>query len=128
MIYVFGVLLILHGLIHAAYFAPSPPANLEASRQPPEFKFDHSWLIKYLGIHASTVKAAGLIAAGAALAGFIAAGLGVLGVPWLANFWQTIAIGSAAASLIVLLASWNNWFIAAVALDIAIAVYAFMAQ
>jgi hypothetical protein len=46
----------------------------------------------------------------------------------LATYWQTIAIVSAASSMLVLLASWNNWFIAAVAINIAVAAYAFLAQ
>ena len=126
--YVLGGFLIFHGLIHCAYFAPAIPAGAPSKTPPPEFGFDHSWLIKYLGIHATAVKFIGLTAAAVAAAGFIAAGLGVMGVPWLANYWQIIAIGSAAASLLVLAASWNMWFIVAVAINVAIAVYAFLAQ
>lgn len=128
MVYVFGVFLILHGLIHAGYFAPALPVPPQAKIKPPEFSFEHSWLIKYLGIHAGTVKFTGTGAVVVALVGFIAAGLGVMGVPWLANYWQTVAIVSAAASTLVLLASWNAWFIAALAINIAIAAYAFLAQ
>ncbi len=128
MIYVFGVFVILHGLIHVAYFAPAIPAAPAGKAQPPEFSFGHSWLISYLGIHAGAVNVIGYSAAAIACVGFIAAGLGVLGVPWLDTYWQIIAIASAAASMLVLLASWNNWFIAAVVINIAIAAYAFLAQ
>jgi hypothetical protein len=126
--YVFGVLLIAHGLIHTLYLTPPLPAKPGARNQPPQFNFNHSWLIKYLGIHAGTVKVIGMAAVIIALVGFVAAGLGVLGVPGLVNYWQTIAIASASSSLILLIASWNNQFIVAVAINIAIAVYAFIAQ
>ncbi len=128
MIYVFGVFLILHGLIHAGYFAPAIPAAAAGKAQPPEFSFGHSWLISYLGIHAGAVNVVGYAAASLACIGFVAAGLGVLGVPWVATYWQTIAIASAASSMLVLLASWDKWFIAAVVINIAIAAYAFLAQ
>jgi hypothetical protein len=125
--YAFGIFLILHALIHAGYFAPAIPAKPDAPSRPPEFSFDHSWLISYLGLHGSAVKIIGMTCVTIALIGFILAGLGVMGVPLLADYWWPVAIISAFASLIVLIASWDKWFIAAVAINIAIAVYAFQA-
>ena len=124
--YVFGIFLILHALIHAGYYAPAIPADPNAKTKPPEFSFDESWLISYLGLHGVAVKVIGMACVTIALAGFVLAGLGVLGVPWLVDNWQLLSIVGAMASLVVLVASWDKWFVAAVLINIAIAGYAFL--
>jgi hypothetical protein len=124
--YVFGIFLILHALIHAGYFAPAIPADPNAKTQPPPFSFDKSWLIHYLGLHGKAVKIIGMTCVLVALIGFILAGLGVMGVPFLADNWQIMAIISAFASLIVIIASWDKWFVGAVLINVLIAGYAFI--
>jgi hypothetical protein len=49
-----------------------------------------------------------------------------MGVPFLADNWQIMAIISAFASLIVIIASWDKWFVGAVLINVLIAGYAFI--
>jgi hypothetical protein len=108
-----GIFFIVHGLIHLAFVAPTPPAKDGAAVYP--FNFSHSWL----GLSPEILKGLGIFLTIVAAVGFVTLGLGVLG--WLVpDAWlKMIAIIAAAASLLLMVFFWNNMFIVGFALSLA---------
>ena len=50
--------------------------------------------------------------------GFVLVRLGVFGVPGLTEIWRTVAVISAALSLLLLVLFWHPWLIVGVLIDI----------
>jgi hypothetical protein len=100
-----GVFLILHGIIHAAIWIPPRP------EEPlPGFGSQASWL--FADVRAAVVSLA-VLAAG----GFVLSGVAYLiHQPW----WAALAIGAAAASLALAVATFTPWWSAAIVIDLAI--------
>ena len=104
-----SVLLILHGLIVAGQSAGSFGSTIPNELQNPSFvswwpiNMGRSWLFSWLGLDKTLVayRLGGLLwlAGGIAL---VAAGLGVLGWIVPTDWWQSLAIGGGAVSLIML--------------------------
>jgi len=107
---IYGVLLVLHGLVHLAWFAPT---------QPDEFPF--RWKSLLLP-HASeaTLKRyiSPMIVAQAVL--FALAALGVWGVPLLAAAWVPMAIVAVALSTTIMVLLWHPWFFTGPAVNLLI--------
>jgi hypothetical protein len=102
-----GLFLIAHGLVHiAVWLAPQPPGAA--------FDSHRSWLLGDAGIPSRSLAVAASLLFGVAgilvLAG-AASGAGV-------------AVGCAAASLVLVLLTFHPWFIAAIAINVAIIVIA----
>jgi hypothetical protein len=117
---ILAIFLILHGLVHAILaFAPVPN---EPDAKPGAFftTSSRSWLLARLGINDSLVQWIGIILVVLSTLGFILAGLGVLGALGLNTVWETIAIVSAAVSLLLLILFWHTWLIVGVLIDVGV--------
>jgi hypothetical protein len=104
---VVALLLIIHGLIHAAIW-------LSPARAAPDAPFDAgtSWLV---GSQPTLGAALGLLAAVL----FVGAGVGLL---LNADWWRLIAIVGAVASLVLIGVYFDPWFLFAAAVDVGIIV------
>jgi len=111
---IFGFFLVVHGLIHVLWFVPKPQTR---DGPPWPFGLIDAWLLG--GVHApeGLVRGVAVTLALASLVGFVLAGLGVIGVPGLADAWPGLTIGSAAASLSLVVLFWHTYFIVGLALD-----------
>ena len=112
-----GVLLTLHGLIHAGLAAthvPDDPAS-----QPRTF-FIRSRPLSALGLSKAGSHFLGLILAALAALGFIASGLGLFGVPFLATSWRAITVDSAVISALLILLFWHPLLVIGLIVDAAI--------
>jgi hypothetical protein len=118
---IFGVFLIVHGLIHVMWFVPAPD---NPGGPPWPFGLDDSWLLNAVGAPESLVRGLAVTLAVLSIVGFVAAGLGVLGVPGLADVWSALTIASAAVSLLLVLSFWHLYFIVGLALDIGLLITA----
>lgn len=110
----FGVLMIAHGLIHVLWLTPAP-----ADPKWP-FTTSHSPLLPFAS--ASVLRPLAWVLVVVIVAGYVAAALGLFGVPGLAAIWGKLAIGASVVSLIACAIFWNNQFVTAPILDIAIIV------
>jgi hypothetical protein len=104
-----GVLLVLHGVIHAI-LAVIPNPN---SDQPEAATFFALWASPWLTerISGRTLKTLAIVLAVVAGIGFIASGLAVLEVVLPHGWWRTLAIGSSAVSLLLCLLFWNRYLV-----------------
>ena len=116
---IFGVFLIVHGLIHAMWFIPEPD---NPGGPPWPFGLEDSWLLNAANAPESLVRGLAVTLAVLSVAGFVGAGLGVLGVPGLAGVWSVLTIASAVVSLLLVLLFWHLYFIVGLALDIGLLV------
>ena len=114
---VFGVLLLVHGLIHLAWFAPLPPDDAFP------FRWDSPMLPD---VSETTLKrfAGPVIVALVALLAIAA--LGVWGVPVLAGIWPAAAILGALLSFVVMALLWHPWFVTGPLVNVLIIVFAFI--
>jgi hypothetical protein len=100
---IFGIVLILHGLVHLLYVGQSlKKFELTAGMVWP----DRSWLFTKLLREENVLLLIAVCLAIAAL-GFISAGLGSL-LRW--NWWQPAVIGSAILSTLIFLLAWDGRF------------------
>jgi hypothetical protein len=102
-----GLFLVAHGLVHLAIWLP-------AAKDDAPFDPRNSWLAGEL---------AGLSRALAVIAAVLLAAAGILVLSG-AEEGAGVAIAGAAASLLLILLTFHPWFLAAIAIDVAIVVVA----
>lgn len=106
---VFGIVLLLHGLVHLAWVLPAPadPAY--------PFVTSSSRLLPMLPENVLGVFAVVLVTL--TVLGFTLAAMGLLGVPGLASAWRLPATIGAAASLMACALFWHPWFVVGPLID-----------
>lgn len=111
----FGLFLLAHGLIHASYVAPSPPATAGG----PEWPFDmaRSWLVTGLGLDAGAVRLLGSGLMGMVVVGFALAAASWLGLVVPRDWWPWLTIGGAVASALMLAAFFHPMLVIGFAID-----------
>jgi hypothetical protein len=118
-----GGFLVAHGLIHASYLAPAPPATGGPAWP---FAMADSWLINRVGMDAGLVRVVGTVLVAEAVLGFAIAGLAVLGVLPVSLFTPA-AIGAAIGSAVVLVMFFHRWIVVGFVID-AVVLWAVFAQ
>ncbi len=104
---VLGIFLIVHGLIHLAIWLPSPKADAPMQTA-------HSWLL-------GDVRALSLLLAVVCGLVLIAGGVGYLiSTAW----WPVVVIAGAAVSAVLMAVTFTPWWLAALAIDVALIVWA----
>ena len=116
---IFGVFLIVHGLIHVMWFIPEPD---NPGGPPWPFSLEDSWLLNAANAPESLVRGLAVTLAVLSIVGFVGAGLGVLGVPGVAGVWSVLTIASAVVSLLLVALFWHLYFIVGLALDVGLLV------
>jgi len=119
-----ALFLVAHGLVHVT-MAVVPLPQPGAQRTPfwPSWwrsAVDPAWPISRLVANTGVVRGLGTLLWLAAVIGFAAAGLGLLGVPGLRAGWVTLAVGAAAASLLMHVFYWHPWLVVGGLLDLAV--------
>jgi hypothetical protein len=99
---VFGALLLLHGLIHLAWFAPKQPDESYPFRW-------HSLMFPKASDATMKRAVSPMIVVQAVL--FALAALGVWGAPGLAAIWVPAAVAGALVSTAVMALLWHPWFV-----------------
>lgn len=112
---VFGLFLLAHGLIHASYLSPAPPPNPGAPEWP--FSMARSWLVTGVGVDVAVVRTMGTLLVIIVVIGFALSGLAWLGVVVPAEWWPGLVIGSAFASVVLLVAFFHPWIVLGFVID-----------
>jgi hypothetical protein len=89
-----------HGLIHASFLSPTPPATAEGPPWP--FEMAKSWLVTQAGLNAGQVSVVGTVLVALTVTGFGLAALGAAGWIVPAELWRPLIVGSVAASTLLL--------------------------
>lgn len=107
---VYGAMVLLHGLVHFAWFAPP---------QPGEFPFRFKSLL-FPHVDEATMKriVSPFIVAQAVL--FAIAALGVWGVPLLTAIWIPCAVAGVVISTGIMVTLWHPWFFTGPAINLLI--------
>jgi hypothetical protein len=106
----FGIFLILHGLVHAAIWLPAP-------KEKQIFNANHSWFFDAVKMQSGTIRG---IAIAACLVAFLTLVIGGIGILSHQNWALTPVLIGAIVSLILIVAYFNPWMSLAVLLDIGI--------
>ena len=112
-----GLFLVVHGLIHLVYFAPTddPKFPMTAGK---------SWLVTSAGLRIGTVRAIVAVLAVLSAVGFCLLALSYFGLLVPTGWFTPLAVIAAAASLALIVVTWNVQFIVGVAIDLAILYWA----
>lgn len=115
---VFGLFLLAHGLIHASYLTPAPPAATGGPAWP--FEMAKSWLVTGLGVDIGPVRAIGTALVAVVVIGFGLAALSWLGVVVPREWWPWLAVSSAVASAVLLAVFFHPWLVLGFVIDAAL--------
>jgi hypothetical protein len=119
---IIGLFLIAHGMMHAI-LALAPIPNDPTSKRGTFFAASkRSWLLRGLGFPEAWTKWIGILLVAAATISFIFAGIGVLGVPVFHALWRTVAVISAATSMVLLILFWHSRLLLGFVIDAVILV------
>lgn len=115
-----AIFLIAHGLVHAGLAAAPDPKDPDEKAGAFFTSAKRSWLLSKLGLSPNAIQWIGIGLVSLSTIGFVLAGLGVFGVAGLDTIWRTIAIISAAISLLLLILFWHRWLVIGVLIDLVI--------
>ena len=111
---VVAAFLVAHGLIHASFVSPRPPATASGPAWP--FDLTTSWILTPLGVGEGSLRLIGIALLILVVAGFVAAALATLGVAPSALFAPGIVVASV-ASIAMLAMFFNAWLVLGFAID-----------
>ena len=116
-----AIFVILHGLTHAIMaMVPNPKApDAGIATFYPGLG---SWLLARLGFSESTTRTTAILLSVIATLGFVATGLALFGILVPFDWWRTLAIGSAAVSLLLIVIFWDPYLIVGLLIDGAVLV------
>lgn len=115
--YLFGLFLLVHGLIHLSFIQPEPKVQPGAPAWP--FDITTSWV----GLPSEILKPIGILLTIVAAVGFALAALGTIGILIPTEWLKLIVIVSSVVSLLLIGLFWNNWFVVGPLIDIALIIY-----
>jgi hypothetical protein len=118
-------LLLGHGLVHAAFLAPPPPATVGGPPWP--FDLREPRVLQSLAIRSDQWRLVGIALVALTIAAFSLAALATLGVAP-ASLWAAGVIVGGVASLGILILFFHPWLVAGLAIDLVLLWVAIVAQ
>lgn len=112
--FVVALFLVAHGLIHASFVSPTPPAKAGAPQWP--FDLAHSWLLSPIGLDAPVTRAIGIALVVAVVAAYAVAALAVVGILPASLVVPAVVLGSV-ASILMLAAYFHPWLVLGLVID-----------
>jgi hypothetical protein len=111
---VVAAFMLAHGLIHASFLTPRPPATAGGPSWP--FELNRSWLLTRLGVGSDVTRPLGIALVVLTIAGFALAAVSALGVA--PGLWSVGVVVGAVASLAILWLYFHPWLILGILIDI----------
>jgi hypothetical protein len=109
-----ALFLVAHGLIHASFVSPAPPATTGGPQWP--FDLTRSWALSPLGLDAAVTRVVGLALVTVVVAGYAAAASSYVGVTPGAWFAPAV-VAASLASLALLGLFFHPWLVLGLAID-----------
>jgi hypothetical protein len=111
----FAAFVLAHGVIHASFLAPRPPATAGGPTWP--FELARSWVLTPLGIQPETTRLLGMALVAATIATFALAALAAAGfIP--GELWGPASAAGAVASVALLVLFFQPWLVLGVVIDL----------
>lgn len=106
--------LVAHGLVHAGFVSPRPPATAGGPQWP--FDLATSWLLGPIGLGESAMRLIGIALLAVIVLGYVAAALATLGVTPSSLFVPGV-VAASVASIAMLVVLFHPWLILGLAID-----------
>jgi hypothetical protein len=113
----FAAFLLAHGLIHASFLSPRPPATAGGPQWP--FELGRSWALSPLGLAPGTTRLVGIALVIATIAAFTLSAGSTAGIV-AADLWAPATLAGAVASGAMLLLFFHPWLVVGVLIDLAL--------
>jgi hypothetical protein len=110
-----ALFLAAHGLVHASFLSPAPPAKPGSPQWP--FDLAHSWLLGPLGLDGAVSRVVGIVLLVVTVAAYAIAALAVIGVTPPAWFAPSVVAGSI-VSLAMLALFFHPWLTLGLVIDV----------
>lgn len=107
-----------HAMIHVSYLTPAPPRTAGGPEWP--FEMGRSWLVTGLHLDPGMVRILGTAIVAATIALLVLAALSAAGWGVPAEWWTSLAVGGAVASLATLAVFFHPWILLGIAIDLVI--------
>ena len=120
-----AILLLAHGLIHASFISPRPPATAGGPEWP--FELSRSWLLSPLGLDGEASRAVGLLLLVVTVVAFSVAAASAAGI-WAQPLFVPAVGAGATASLALLVLFFHPWLVLGIAIDAVLLWAAFVAR
>ena len=125
MSWLLAIFLLAHGLIHASFISPRPPATAGGPEWP--FELSRSWLLSPLGLDGDLSRALGVLLLVVTVVTFSIAAASAAGVVGQTLFAPAVGAG-AIASLALLVLFFHPWLVLGIAIDAVLLWAAFVAR
>lgn len=106
--------LVAHGLVHACFVIPRPPATAGGPQWP--FDLATSWLLSPIGLGDSSLRLIGIVLLAVIVLGYVITALATLGVAPASLFGPGIVVASV-ASIAMLVVFFHPWLVLGLAID-----------
>lgn len=107
-----------HAMIHVSYLTPVPPRTAGGPEWP--FEMGRSWLVSGAHLDPGLVRTLGTALVAATIALLVLAALSAAGWVVPAEWWPSLAVGGAVASLATLAVFFHPWILLGIAIDLII--------
>lgn len=114
MTWLLAIFLLAHGLIHASFISPRPPATAGGPEWP--FELSRSWLLSPLGLDGDVSRAVGIVLLVVSVGAFALAAASVAGIAGQPIFAPAIGAGTV-ASLALLILFFHPWLVLGLGID-----------
>jgi hypothetical protein len=111
---VVALFLVAHGLIHASFLSPAPPAKPGGPQWP--FVLTRSRLLTPLGVGPGALLVLGGVLIAVTIAGYLVAALAVIGIAPAAWFAGAVIVASV-ASAVLLVVFFHPWLVLGLLID-----------
>ena len=125
MSWLLAIFLLAHGLIHASFISPRPPATAGGPEWP--FELSRSWLLSPLGLDGDLSRVLGLVLLVVTVVTFSIAAASAAGLAGQTLFAPAVGAG-AVASLALLVLFFHPWLVLGIAIDAVLLWAAFVAR
>lgn len=112
----FAAFLAAHAMIHLSYLTPAPPRTAGGPEWP--FEMGRSWVVTGAHLDPGLVRTVGTALVAGTIALLALAALSAAGWVVPAEWWPSLAVGGAVASLATLAIFFHPWILLGIAIDL----------